>query len=103
MEDQSAPIPDDKTSELGGNIIKCARSTAAVETTPAVLLNEEAGKELTSARMWPVLLAPARGCAYGIEVRPSSPTVDEFHSEREKQNVPVFLHSKIIRDGPFYL
>ena len=60
------------------------RSTAAGETTPAASLNEEAGKELSSALMWPVLLAPARGCAYGIEVRPSSPTADEFHSKREK-------------------
>jgi hypothetical protein len=65
-------------------------STHAVETTPAASLNAGAGKELSSALLWPVSLVPhvsrvtARGRAHDIEVRPSSPTADEFHSKREK-------------------
>ena len=72
-------------------------STHAVETTPAASLNAEVSQELSSSLLWPVSLVPhisrvtVQGRAYDIEVRPSSPTADEFHPNAKKKECPGFV------------
>ena len=71
------------------------RSMRVMETTPTAPLNAETGKELSSSLLWPVSLVPhvlcvtVHKCAHDIEVRPSSPTADEFHPNAKKRNVLV--------------
>ncbi len=61
------------------------RSIRAMETTPAASLNAGAGKELSSALLWPVSLVPqVSPVSRFTHPWPSSPTADEFHSKREK-------------------
>ena len=73
------------------------RSMRVMETTPTAPLNAETGKELSSSLLWPVSLVPhvlcvtVHKCAHDIEVRPSSPTADEFHPNAKKKECPGFV------------
>ena len=105
VEDQSGPLPGRKRASLegewrGGWHGLCARRAPTVRQWSldtrsgdhtSRLLNEEAGKELSVAPVWPVSLVMAHGCAHDIEVRPSSPTADEFHPNAKKKECPGFV------------